>query len=169
MKKPVIIISAVVAVGIVTAIVIAFGRIENAARDGAKEAVNEKIDEAINGGVKGVIQGDGVADEAAQAYAENIKFELTPTRTTPGTVTVSGLVRNNGAKKITYLEVEIALVDADGVVLSQRSDLLAHNLPFGDNNSPVLPGTAKRIICPITNSDWKDGKVVASITKIAIK
>lgn len=165
MKKPALIITLVVLVLIAVGLIIGFGRIEDAAKEGAKEAVDERLDNAIDG----VFQADGVADEGAQAYSEHIKFELKASRTSDDTVTVGGLVRNNGSKKVTFLKVLIVLLDGDGVVVGERTDLLAHNLPIGDNNSPVLPGTAKRVTSPISNSDWKDGKVKASIVKIAIK
>jgi hypothetical protein len=135
--------------------------LELAAKEGAKEAAGEKIDKSFKGG--------GVANKAAQTYARNISFALRASRTNSGVVTLTGLVRNNGSRTVTYLKAHLSLLDKDGVEVGGRTDLLAHSYPFGDNNTPIPPGAAKRIKCPINNSNWKGGKFTASIIEIAIK
>lgn len=136
-------------------------RLELAAKEGANEAAGEKIDRSFKGG--------GVANKAAQAYSRNISFALKAARTNKNQVTLTGLVRNNGSKTVTYLKAHMSLQDKDGVEIGGRTDLLAHSYPFGDNNTPIPPGGAKRIICPIANKDWKSGKFTVSVIEIAIK
>jgi len=137
------------------------GWLESAAERGAGKATERKIDNSFKGG--------GVADKAAQAYAKNVIFKLEASRTSKGEVTVSGTVRNNGSKTVTYLKAHISLLNKDGVEVGGRTDLLAHSYPFGDNNTPIYAGGAKLITCPVSNSNWNGGKMKVSVIEIAIK
>ncbi|MDP6545381.1 MAG: FxLYD domain-containing protein [Phycisphaerae bacterium] len=137
------------------------GWLESAAERGAEKAAGKKIDNSFKGG--------GVADKTAQAYAKNVTFKLKASRTSKGKVTVSGTVRNNGSKTVTYLKAHISLLNKDGVEVGGRTDLLAHSYPFGDNNTPIYAGGAKLITCPIDNSNWNGGKMRVSVIEIAIK
>ncbi|MDP6045979.1 MAG: hypothetical protein QGH94_13370 [Phycisphaerae bacterium] len=137
------------------------GGLESAAERGAHRAAGEKIDRTFKGG--------GVANQAAQAYAKNIRFELRAVRASKDKIVVSGLVGNDGARTVTYMKVHISLQDKDGVEVGGRTDLFAHNQLFGDNNTPIRPRSAKHVTCPISNSSWPGGRMTISVTEIAIK
>ena len=55
--------------------------------------------------------------------------------------------------------------------VAARTDLPAHGLSFGDNNSPVDSNFAKRFISTVDNvpTDWVPGSVRCFIEEIAIK
>jgi len=83
---------------------------------------------------------------------------------------LKGFVRNDGDRTVTYADVTFSLLDEDGVQLAGRSELIAHRLPFGDNNTPIPAHSRKRFQCPIRNvpADW-DGEIKWTIEQIMLK
>ena len=129
---------------------------------GVQKAAEKKIDQKLHGG--------GKTGEAAEAYAANITFEMVGLRIEEDEVRVTGIVRNKGDKIVTHLEVYIGLLDENGVQVAGRTDWFAHTMPFGENNTPLMPGGAKRVGCVVDDADkWKSGKVDVKILNIAIK
>lgn len=129
---------------------------------GAQKATEKKIDQKLYGG--------GKTGDEADAYAANITFEMIAMRIGEDEVRVTGIVSNNGNKTVTHLEVYIGLIDENGVQVAGRTDWFAHTLPFGENNTPLMPGRPKRVGCVVSNAgNWKPGKVDVQVLNIAIK
>jgi hypothetical protein len=71
---------------------------------------------------------------------------------------------------VTWLNLAVSLVDAEGVEVAGGSDIVAHTLPIGENNTPLTPGTAKRVTIHIRrNVDVKNLKVVPHVVDLAVK
>jgi len=81
-----------------------------------------------------------------------------------------GVIRNKGNREVTWVDASFSLLDEGGVQVAGRTELLAHNLPFGDNNTPLPPDSAKRFKCPISDvpTDW-DGEVKWTITDVVLQ
>ena len=109
-------------------------------------------------------------------YRENLSIEVKLVRGTTGgdggdsEDMLVGVVRNDGDQVVTWVDATFSLLDEDGVQVAGRTELLAHSLPFGENNTPVPPKSAKRFQCPISNvpADW-DGEVKWTITDVVLQ
>jgi len=119
-----------------------------------------KIDSTFKGGSAG--------NQAAQAYARNIHFELRAVRASEDEVVVSGVAANDGSRTVTYMKVRIALLNEKGAEVAVKTAELAGNQLFGDK-TPIGPATAKPVKCSIKDSSWPGGRTKISITDIAIK
>ncbi len=140
---------------------------ERGAERGARKEVGQRLDSAF-----GEMYGGGALGLEADAYREHVSIEVKAERLgdTPK-VKLTGTVRNTGPRTVTYLNVRFSLLDEDGVQVAARTDLLAHGLSIGDNNSPVDSNFAKRFISTADNvpPDWAPGSVRCFIEEIAIK
>ena len=129
---------------------------------GVQKAAEKKMNQKLYGG--------GKTGDKADTYAANITFEMVATRSDEDKVGVTGIVSNNGNKTVTHLEVSVGLIDESGVQVAGRTDWFAHTMPFGENNTPLMPGRAKRVSCVVSNAgNWKPGKVDVQVLNIAIK
>jgi len=75
-------------------------------------------------------------------------------------VAIKGTIKNTGSKKVVFMKAGFTFPDKDGQSVYYYTDLLAHKLPFGSNNSPVRPKGQKSFManCQVPSS-W-DGKTV---------
>jgi len=154
-SRPVFGIAAIVACTMIAGCQAQVGR-------GDQKGTEKKIDQKLYGG--------GKTGEEADAYAANITFEMVALRIEEDEVRVTGIVRNNGDRIVTYLKVYIGLLDENGVQVVGRTDWFAHTMLWGENNTPIMPGRAKRVGCVVGEADkWKSGKVDVRILNIAIK
>ena len=105
------------------------------------------------------------------AYAEMIRFPQVSVK--PAGIKdlrLDWLVRNDGDRTVTRLEVRISLQDERGVELAGDTDLFAHSLPFGENNTPVQAHSTKQAGGELENArDWKRGKIVVTIIDIEVE
>ncbi len=109
-------------------------------------------------------------------YRENLSIEVTLVRGTADADgddsedMLVGVVRNKGDQVVTWVDATFSLLDEDGVQVAGRTELLAHSLPFGDNNTPIPPNSTKRFKCPISNvpAEW-DGEVKWTITDVVLQ
>ena len=168
-KAPVVVLAAVAAasiLGLVTSCGIRQAA-EKGAERGAQKEIGRRLDSAA-----GALYGGGMMGTEADAYKANLSFEVQATRVGESAkVDLKGTVRNSGARTVTYLKVRFVFLDKDRVQVASRTDLLAHGLTLGDNNSPVDANSAKRFISAVDNvpSDWTPGAVTCVIEEIAIK
>ena len=104
-------------------------------------------------------------------YAEKITFpKVTVAPAEDNALRMDFIVRNGGDEKVTYLEVTISLLDEEGIQVAGRIDLFAHDGILGENNTPILPQSAKRAGCEVQNAgDWKDGKIVVTIERLTLE
>jgi len=140
---------------------------ERGAERGARKEVGQRLDSAF-----GEIYGGGSLGPEADAYCEHVCIQVNAERLGDSPkVKLTGTVRNTGTRKVTYLKVRFSLLDEEGVQLASRTDLLAHGLSFGDNNSPIDPNFAKRFVSTVDNvpPDWVPGSAKCIIEEIAIK
>lgn len=146
----------------VTAVIIA-GRLQKEIGDRVEQVADKKFDEVIHSG--GSVGGE------AKAYTGNIVFENMEAEPVGSDyVQISGIVRNNGDRTVTSLKVHVSLLDEDGVEVAGRTDYFAHSFPFGDNNTPINPNSAKRIQSHLTGtSGWQGGEVRVSVLELALK
>jgi hypothetical protein len=129
---------------------------------GVQKAAEKKIDQRMYGG--------GTTGGAAETYAEHLAFEMVARRIGENEVRIDGIVRNTGNRTVTHLEVSVGLLDASGVQVAGRTDWFAHTLPFGENNTPLMPGQAKRVGCRINDSGrWTSGAVDVRVLSVALK
>jgi glutaredoxin-related protein len=154
---------AVLAVGLAALCLLA--SCQQQVEQGVQKATEKKFDERLYAG--------GTLESGQTGYAANLSFDLTAASATSGDTTeivVSGVVRNNGDKTVTWLNLAVSLVDAEGVEVAGGSDIVAHTLPIGENNTPLTPGTAKRVTIHIRRSvDVKNLKVVPHVVDLAVK
>jgi len=115
--------------------------------------------------------GSDKSDPLAKEYARNISFpKVKINRSSPKELRLDFVVRNNNDRKVTRLDVEIALLDENGVQLAGRTDLFAHDSIFGENNTPIPAKGSKYAGCELQNPrQWKKGRVVVTITDIAMQ
>ena len=129
---------------------------------GVERGTERKIDRELYSG--------GTTGAKADAYASKIRFNMTVKRQPNGEVLLTGLVHNTGSKTVTHLKVQISLLDRNGVQVGGKTDLFAHTLPFGDNNTPILPRSRKRVRTTVrAPKDWQGGKVDITVLRIAVK
>jgi hypothetical protein len=134
--------------------------LESAAERGAQRATERKLEKDF--------KGEGVTNDEARTYGKYITFDVKAERVNDNQVYINGVVRNTGTRKVTFLKVQIRLLGDDGVQVAGRTDLLAHTFPFGENNTPILPGGAKRFGSPVDTSRWTGGQVEMDVIEIAI-
>ena len=140
---------------------------ERGAERGARKEVGQRLDSAF-----GEVYGGGVLGPEADAYREHVSIQVRAERVGDGPqVKLTGTVRNTGPRSVTYLKVRFSLYDGEGIQVASRSDLIAHGLSFGDNNSPVDANCAKRFIGAVDDvpPEWLPGSVKCFIDEIAIK
>jgi hypothetical protein len=109
-------------------------------------------------------------------YLRNLSIEVHLVRGTPGVQgdevhdRLVGVVRNKGPLTVISMSATFSLLDKRGVQVAGRSELIAHDLPFGDNNTPVRPHSAKEFRCPISGvpKDWT-GKIVSTIDQVTLE
>jgi len=113
----------------------------------------------------------GNSDPLAKEYARNIAFpKVTIKRSGLDDLRLDFVVRNNNARKVTRLDVEITLLDDSGVQMGGRTDIFAHDSIFGENNTPIPAKGSKYAGCELKNPrQWKKGRVVVTITDIAVQ
>jgi hypothetical protein len=113
-------------------------------------------------------------------YAEKITFDLDtqvsggapgPFADTRGQrVLISGKVHNGGELTITYMEVEITLVDNEGNTFGPRTDLFVHNSAVGVNRGFLPPNSSKPVYSDIGGvKGWTGGKVQVKIIDMEVK
>jgi len=140
---------------------------ERGAERGAQKEIGRRLDTAV-----GDVYGGGKLGAEADAYKGHVSMEVRAERVGESPqVKLTGIVRNSGSRTVTYLKVRFSLLDEDGVQVAARTDLIAHGLSLGDNNSPVDPHSAKRFTSAVDNvpADWLPGSVRCIIEEIAIK
>jgi hypothetical protein len=140
---------------------------ERGAERGAREEVGQRLDSMM-----GDVYGGGSPGPEADGYRKEVTLEVTPEPTAePPKLKLAGVVRNAGPRTVTYLKVRFCLTDADGIRVASRTDLLAHGLSVGENNSPIDPYGAKRFISALENvpADWADDRLSWTIAEIAIR
>lgn len=109
-------------------------------------------------------------------YMKKVSIDVQLVRGTPGAEgdegedRLVGVIRNTGPLTVRYMNVTFSLLDERGVQVAGRSELIAHELPFGDNNTPVLPNSAKEFRCPISGvpKDWT-GKITYKVDKVTLE
>ena len=162
-----------IAITVIVVAVLLFGvyvvnRVLGALEEKKKAEMVEGVLEKVMGieGVKVVPAGDD--------YRSHISFSLTPTRKQvregEQLVVVRGTVRNDGDRAIVFLKVRFSFVNEDGETVFCDDDLLAHQYPFGSNNTPVPTHDQKSFDCdwwvPTT---WDGTKIATDILEVGLE
>lgn len=133
---------------------------------GVQRAAEKKMDERLYGGGQ-------LDNDATLEYASQLSFDLSAARNqTPDKteILVTGVARNAGDRTVTWLKLAVGLVDSEGVEVAGGSDIVAHTLPVGENNTPLRPQSAKRITIHVDSSVDPAGlKVVPHVVELATK
>ncbi len=121
------------------------------------------LETSIDSNLLKVAKGNDLEDP----YAKNISFPEMKVKLRGDEIRWDVLVQNNGNKRIKYLKVEFNFLDNNGVIVANDDDLLAHDMIFGENNSPILPNSGKWAGGDLDNDrNWKDGRVTVTILEL---
>ena len=128
--------------------------VERGVERGVEKAATRRIDTAVYGGEK--IEGEDFED-----YMSNLSFEVLEVRPVPeqDKAMIVGKCTNSGKRNVSYLKVDFIMLSGKNEEMANKVDLLAHNLPFGDNNRPIIKKSSRRFIIEVSPypDDW-DGK-----------
>jgi hypothetical protein len=106
-------------------------------------------------------------------YAEKITFSNPSVRPNPqddDELLISLDVRNAGDKTVTHLHIWADFYNRNGVKAADEGELLAHDMRWGDNNTPIPPQSSKRGIIELDSPEnWVGGKMVITIMSLETK
>ena len=157
---------------LIAALYIMRREIRGGVKEGVQTAAEHKIDEGvarIEREVDELVAGGGKPSTVKLDYAKKLEWNVEAERRNRRRVDIRGTVRNTGDKAVTFLRVCFMLLDKEGVQVASETEYLAHSLPFGDNNAPILPGMTKCFTDDSWDRHWQGGSVNVHIIEIATK
>ena len=129
-------------------------RIDQAVERGVQKAALKKMDHII-------FNGEKLTEENLRSYAPNLSFKILDVlrNEAEDKAIVKGKVTNSGNKTVSFLKADFVMLSDEGKEIGHKVDLLAHNLPIGDNNRPIRKGSTVTVRIEISpHPEGWDGK-----------